>query len=112
MARNEPIYYGETRIASGAASLQVPSYVTINTGKYSPDPLKVQVILRRGNTITEIGLYPWVKMHGVKADYHKHGSYKRTTIYDDNSVTFQATGAWSVSVETPRARLPGRGSYW
>lgn len=88
-------------IAHGAASLQVPEYITVNTGKYSPDAEKVQVIKRWGNKEEELGLFPWVKMHGVKIDYHKHDAYKRTTLYDNNTVTVMATGAWKVSVEKP-----------
>ncbi len=85
-------------IAHGAASLQVPEYITINTGRYSPDAEKVQVIKKWGNKEEELGLFPWVKMHGVKIDYNKHDRYLRTTVYDDHTTTIQATGAGRVAV--------------
>ena len=88
-------------VAHGAASLQVPEYVTINTGRYSPDAEKVQVIKRWGNREEELGLYPWVKMHGVKVDYHRHDRYLRTTLFDNTTTTILATGAWKVRVEKP-----------
>lgn len=88
-------------IAHGVRSLQVPGYLTINTGKHSPDPEKVEVKLKYGNTEEDLGTFPWQKMHGVRVTYRKHASLKRTTIYDDNSVTMLVTGEWRVEVEPP-----------
>ena len=88
-------------IAHGVASVHVPEYITINTGKYSPDAEKVQIIKKWGNKEEELGLFSWIKMHGVRVDYHKHGAYKLTTLYDDSTTTILATGAWHVWVEKP-----------
>ena len=88
-------------VAHGAASLQVPEYITVNTGKYSPDAEKVQVIKTWGNKEEELGLFPWMKMHGVKIDYNKFDRYMRTTLHDDSTTTIHATGAWHVKVEKP-----------
>lgn len=91
-------------IAHGAASVHVPEYITINTGKYSPDAEKVQVLRKWGNKEEEVGLFPWAKMHGVKIDYHKFDRYMRTTLHDDSTTTILATGAWHVRAEPPAGR--------
>lgn len=88
-------------IAHGVRSLQVPGYLTISTGKHSPDNEKVHVTIKYGNKEEELGLFPWVKMHGVRTTYRKDGSHKISTIYDDNRATMRITGAWKVEVEPP-----------
>jgi len=88
-------------VAHGIRSLQVPGYLTISTGKHSPDAERVHVSIKYGNKEDELGLFDWVKMHGVRVTYMRDGSYKRTTIYDDNHVTMRITGDWRVEVEPP-----------
>lgn len=88
-------------IAHGVGSPEVPTYVTILTGKHSPDPELVLVTTKRGNTIENLGASPWQKMHGVRVSYRKYNAEKRTTIYYDNKVTIMTTGAWKVEVELP-----------
>ena len=88
-------------VAHGVGSLQVPVYVTISTGRHSPDAEQVHVTTKRGNKEEDVGLFPWIKMHGVRVRYSKYDAYKQSTIYDDNKVTFLTTGAWSVEVEPP-----------
>ena len=75
--------------------------MTIKTGKHSSDPEKVQISIKYGNKEDELGLFPWQKMHGVRATYMKHSAHKQTTIYDDNYVTLLVTGEWKVAVEPP-----------
>jgi len=102
MARNESLGPGMQMIAQGYGSLQLPEYVTINTGKYSPDAEKVQVVVRRGNKERELGLFSWVKMSGVRVSYHRHGRYLRTTLHDNTSTTILATREWKVQAEPTR----------
>lgn len=88
-------------IAHGVASVHVPTYVTVMTGKNSDDPEVVTVLTLRGNKEGEPIYSGWVPMHGVRATYDKDGSHKKTTIYDDSKVTFRTTGAWKLEVQKP-----------
>lgn len=88
-------------IAHGVRSLQVPGYITVLTGKYSPDADKVHLSIKYGNKEEELGLFDYQKMHGVRVAYDKDGLYRYTTIYSPNRVTIRTTGAWRVEVEPP-----------
>lgn len=97
----EVIIMSFENIASGVASVHVPEYITVSTGKYSDEADKVKVDVKQGNKDLEPVYADWVKMHGVRAVYRKHGSIKRTTIHDNAQVTFMSTGDWRVQVEKP-----------
>lgn len=88
-------------VASGSASIYVPNYITVSTGKFTSMPDQVKVTVRMGNTTLEPVYAAWNKLHGVRVTYRKFESEKKTTVYDDNSVEFMATGAWRVEVEEP-----------
>lgn len=88
-------------IAHGVGSKEVPTYITVYTGRHAPTPELVMVTTKRGNTVENMGSFPWQKMHGIRVAYMKYDAYKQTTIYDDNQVTMMSTGAWSVEVEPP-----------
>lgn len=101
MAMNKPLGKGRTTIASGSGKLQLPQYVTVSTGKHSEMEDRVEIVVREGNTIHDPVYSEWVPLHGAQVKYHKHGKWVTTTVTDDHTVQFMATGAWTVRVELP-----------
>lgn len=102
MPRNALLGPGRVTIASGIGTLQLPEYVTVRTGKHSDMDDNLEVTVRKGNTTTNPVFSRWVPMHGVRVFYRSYYKNKVSTVYDDASVTFIATGPWKVQVELPK----------